>query len=341
VMSPALRLMAVQNFGLKGGREISGDKFEERMCRYFYFLFQAAFLIPEVIPGFTDVTVLLRKDWTSVDPTRPNEQVPPHGMQLRYNDSNFQEANVDTLPLCKAATSYRSQSRCTPSCFQSKLQPLIGFSNPTNHKQKRKILQAIASSKSVSSLAETIKKEFPSMHELMLQSRTTDVLIVKNGSKASFADLLIVNNRTKELWLIQCKSLLSEGVKVNVTEELAKMGYPGNSKDKHAARLYREALKCALGMATVRYFFCILVAPTLDATRGKKVFPIDLVRAQFTLPLPPDVYVLSNAFGFQFTPMNLDDLVDDGADMREWLEEADLKALRTLLANNFRRPKVE
>jgi hypothetical protein len=365
VMSPALRLIAVQSFGMKGENDPSGAKFEEEMCRYLYYLFQAAFLIPSAASSSTNVSVVLRKDRSQPTTTQTDGRVsvPRHGMQLKYdmNEINSLEdeekkkfttfmknlSSGATLPLKTDATrADPPKSRCLWVSFRTKLQPPVPPKNddsddapaptdptkPTAYDGRVQLLKTAAQKRRVSAqLAKKLKDAFPAICELMEECKETDVLIAKNGPEASFADLLIVNKFTKELWLVRCKSFQSE-VSLNASVELAKMGHPKYQlpetpgKVAKQPQLYREALMNALGMNKVRYFLCVLVAPGLS----------DKLASQFPQALPDDVFVLSNAFGFQFTPMDLDCEPELGVRRREWLEGADVTASRNLLDSRFR-----
>jgi hypothetical protein len=183
-------------------------------------------------------------------------------------------------------------------------------------------------------VAEDIQKELPAVHELMEQSSKANILIVKNAPQTSFADLIIVNTSTKELWLIQCKSFPFDEIELDCAGELAQMGHP-DYPQKPEAGLYREALKQALGMTTVRYFLCVLVAPRLNPDTNEYTFPSAALARQFPQPLPRDVFVLSNAFGFQFTPMDLDYLTETGPVVRDWFAATDLQAASVLVGNGF------
>jgi hypothetical protein len=163
-MSPALRLIAVQSFGLKGEKDPSGAKFENQMIRYFYFLFQAALLVPKLKAGVQDVNVLLRKDWhaavTANVGTEPGLQVAPHGMQMQYpaDQVTFLDATYDTLPLTKRGTK-SSPSRCMSLCFHKRLQPPPITLKSENFMRKCDLLQKIAGGQDVSQLAICIQNE--------------------------------------------------------------------------------------------------------------------------------------------------------------------------------------
>jgi hypothetical protein len=86
--------------------------------------------------------------------------------------------------------------------------------------RKPKILAELAKS-CCANVAHRIEKDFPATRELMMESQNPDVLIVKNGSMASFADLLIVNNLT--------------------------MGHPNYTQQNPHASQYREVLLQVLG----------------------------------------------------------------------------------------------
>jgi hypothetical protein len=122
-MSPALRLMAMQSLGRELNIDGSLTDVADIMCRYFYFLFQSACLLPEVRPDRTGATVLLRKDWLEIDRAGPDVQVPRHGMQLQY-DAKADVANlvntekVDALPLTN------KRSLCKSLHFEKVLQPI-------------------------------------------------------------------------------------------------------------------------------------------------------------------------------------------------------------------------
>jgi hypothetical protein len=55
---------------------------------------------------------------------------------------------------------------------------------------------------------------------------------------------------------------------------------------------------------------------------------------QFPQPLPRDVFVLSNAFGFRFTPMDIEYLVA-GAAPREALDSSALRDALQVVSNGF------
>jgi hypothetical protein len=193
--------------------------------------------------------------------------------------------------------------------------------NDESSDRQRAILNEIAEGSTVSGeLRGKLKLAFPSIANLMEESNQTDIFVANNGPQDSFTDVLIVNNLTKELWLVQCKSFLTK-VQLDCADELAQMGHP-NYPQKPDAGLYREALKQALGMTTVRYFFCSHVTPRLIAELAESI-----------KPLPRDVFVLSNAFGFQFTPIDLENQTEIAVQHREWLEEADLEEFRKLNRN--------
>jgi hypothetical protein len=359
-MSPALRLIAVQSFGLKGGIADTGSGLENELCRYFYILFQAAFLVSIIYPGST---ILLRKDWIAIGnaasetASKAEPQFLHHGMQLEYDSVDnsisvkpdpktvtekitFKEDPhlLDALPLTRSGMSQTHavpRSRCLALRFRKKLQPpnkeRMGLATL---EKERKILAELAKG-CCANVARRIEMNFPAIHELMMESQKTDILIVKNGSMASFADLLIVNNLTKELWLVQCKSILTAKPQVAWAEELATMGHPNYAQENPDASQYREVLKQVLGVSKVRYFFCVLVAPTVKPDGSEEILGAGELARSFTQPIPPDVFVLSNAFGFQFTPMNLEYLNEDDPEAREWLSEEDLGFAEKLVANHF------
>jgi hypothetical protein len=294
-------------------------------------------------PGTPDAGALGDETTAEGDNTASDSDEPHYGMQLQYHavEEVTTHIDLDTLQLTKSVKGNpaRRRWRCSTLRFKKRLQPVLSHRiGEQTVARQRHLLQEMCEGR-MSSVAARIQKEFPAIHELLRENEKTDVLIVKNAPRAAFADLLIVNNLTKELWLVQCKSFQT-APNVDWVAELTKMGHPDFTQQNHDAAQYREALMQALGMTTVRHFFCVFAAskigsnPAKAAEAPKGDQEADGKENVFQ-PLPSDVFVLSNTFGFDFTPMALEYLNGDGAEAQELLEDEDLHLASALFKTDF------
>jgi hypothetical protein len=150
-----------------------------------------------------------------------------------------------------------------------------------------------------------------------VEGHQAEICILQNAPKRSFADLIVVNRTTQELWLIQCKALSSEKSKFNMNAELEKMGYGlrGHSTDQvriqaaAAAAAFRNSLMDGLRMTTVRYLFCLNFRHTASLVNG--------VTHEMRTHMPPNVHVLCSAAGFRFDPVDLSYMTENGVQPEE------------------------
>jgi hypothetical protein len=148
-----------------------------------------------------------------------------------------------------------------------------------------------------------------------------EIWILRNTPDARFADVIIINNSMRELWLIRCKSFTGRVCTFDFAIELEKLGYGATGSQSHSttataeeededrteaaavAEAFRLTLQILLGNYSVRYFFCLnLKYP--EALQTDFVLSARQAKA-------PNVHVLCNGFGFCFDPIDLSYVVSD------------------------------
>jgi hypothetical protein len=142
---------------------------------------------------------------------------------------------------------------------------------------------------------------FPGL-KAMVQCQS-HVSIWRNAPRASFADLIVINRGTRELWLVQCKSSVATP-RFDARGELLKMGMPTSDPVEKTrwdlALQFREALQLVLGAITVRYILCI-GCPVSASIRQSLV---NSMSSLASLPSHIHVHVMCSAFGFNFLPVD-------------------------------------
>ncbi|MDO9352531.1 MAG: hypothetical protein Q7T55_02485, partial [Solirubrobacteraceae bacterium] len=200
VMSPALQVMT--RLEMDSGRQPDafGAFFEEEVGHFFLSLFRSAAIVRSRKPRF-GVNALLRTDWDFVKKKPlPSDR---HCFQYDYLESspkNFEgfigsTSRVPLLPRYSEPPKGKDWGYlCTYTHLKYSLQPRISLGDDSLVLKQLKSVLAVS-----------------------------PIVIVQNTPRAMFADVIVVNLLTKELWLIQCKSGKST---FGFAAELRKMGYP-------------------------------------------------------------------------------------------------------------------
>lgn len=311
VMSNALQQMASMALGLRGEIDTTGEAFEDATAHYFVNLFQSAYA-KWAGSSFDPVEVALRRDWMTVDRrkavAKKADYFKPHRMQYVYPSATPNHGMTEEL--LALAGRDRDPKLVNPlGCDRIELLPAnidLNDHRPLcTFTRLRTKLEPQPRSNTFSRLYLTVS---PAWKELAAEAEKTKILVIQNAPKASFADIIVVNNLTEEVWFVQCKCLTSTESSFDWKAEQAKLGYDfgDNSNATRFASQIREHFgenvsPCAIQKKAfrVRYFFSI-AAPTVEAALS--YFPEkDIAELK-----KPNVHVLCTKFGFRFDPVDLD-----------------------------------